>query len=194
VWVIDAGEGEAWRELRHEDQPGWLAIRLRFAPTSDGVAVVGAQIERRDGRALTARDLRLVKLPPNWVLFGESASRWFAPAEGAAPVAATRKGARGKDDDHWRAVYTAWLEAMKAAPRAPVKFMLASNRWPVTDATMRRWIARARERAGELGWDQDEPPQKSTGFPRYDADPPPARPSAAAPDSPGISATDNERP
>lgn len=132
-----------------------LVIRLQFAPTADGVAVVGAQVERRDGRALTARDLRLVKLPPNWVLFGESASRWYAPSEGTAAVTPARKGIRGYDDEHWHAVYEAWLEAMRVAPRAPVKWMLASPRWPVADATMRRWIARARERASELGWDQD---------------------------------------
>jgi len=183
VWIVDAAEGVPWRELRYEGQPGWLAIRLKFAPTAEGVAVVGAQIERRDGRALTARDLRLVKLPPNWVLFGESASRWFAPADGAAPVAAARKGARGKDDTHWRAVYMAWLQAMEAAPRAPVKWMLASGRWPATDATMRRWIARARERAAELGWDQGEPPPKGTEFPRYGEQRPGPDPSQDDPGS-----------
>lgn len=168
VWVIDAGGDTEWRELRYEKQPGWLVIRLRFAPTSDGVAVVGAQVERRDGRALTARDLRLVKLPPNWVLFGESAARWYAPAEGTTPVTAPRKGARGHDDDHWREVWSAWLEAMQVAPRAPVKWLLASGRWPVTDATMRRWIARARECAAELGWDQAARPQEGTHFLRHD--------------------------
>lgn len=182
MWVIDAADGQPWRELRYEGQPGWLAIRLKFAPTADGVAVVGAQIERRDGRALTARDLRLVKLPPNWVLFGESASRWFSPAR-AAPVAAKRKGDRGHDDDHWRRVYTAWLEAMESAPRAPVRWMLASGRWPVTDATMRRWIARARERAAELGWDQGEPPQKGTDFLRQDNKRPGPEPGQGNPGS-----------
>ncbi len=194
VWVIDAAQGAEWRELRYEGQPGWLAIRLRFAPTADGVAVVGAQIERRDGRALTARDLRLVKLPPNWVLFGESASRWYAPAEDTPRVTATRKGAHGKDDSHWRAVHQAWLEAMQAAPRAPVKFMLASGRWPVTDATMRRWIARARERAGALGWPATAQPQEGEGFQGYGDSSPAAQPSPAGPGSPGIFAIDDERP
>ena len=166
VWAVDAADGQTWRELRYERQPGWLAVRLRFAPTSDGVAVAGVQVDRLDGRALTARDLRLVKLPPSWVLFGESASRWFAPAEGTAAVAASKKGAHGKGDAHWRSVYTAWRQAMEAAPRSPVKFMLTSGRWSVADATMRRWIARARERAAELGWDEEAEPQKGKGFPR----------------------------
>jgi hypothetical protein len=157
------------------------------------VAVIGAQVERRDGRALTARDLRLVKLPPNWVLFGELASRWFAPAGTAVPVAPAGKGAHGHDDEHWRTVYSAWLRAMESAPPAPVKWMLASGRWPVTDASMRRWIARARERAAELGWDQDEPPQQGTGFQGYGDSSPAAEHPPAAPDSPGISAIADER-
>jgi hypothetical protein len=184
VWVIDAGGSAEWRELRYEGQPGWLVIRLRFAPTADGVAVVGAQIERRDGRALTARDLRLVKLPPNWVLFGESASRWYAPAEGSAAVTPGKKGARGHDDEHWHAVYGAWLEAMQVAPRAPVKWLLAGPRWSVTDATMRRWIARARERAAELGWDQDPQAQEAGGFLRQPDQPPGPEPSPGDLDSP----------
>ena len=144
MWVVDAAEGLTWRELRYHGQPAWLAVRLRLAPTADGVAVTGVQVERRDGRALTARDLRLVKLPPNWVLFAESAARWFPPAEGAATVAASKKGAHGKGDEHWRSVWLAWCQAMEAAPHAPVKYLLATGRWQVADATMRRWIARAR--------------------------------------------------
>jgi hypothetical protein len=178
MWVVDAAEGLTWRELRYEGQPGWLAVRLRLAPTSDGVAVAGVQVERRDGRALTARDLRLVKLPPAWVLFGESAARWFPPAEGTAAVAASKKGAHGKGDDHWRSVWLAWRQAMEAAPHAPVKYLLATGRWQVADATMRRWIARARERAAELGWDQDQPPRKGTYFLRQQDERPAAEPSA----------------
>ena len=192
MWIIDA-EDVPWRELRYEGQPAWLVVRLKFAPTTDGVAVTGTQVERRDGRALTARDLRLVKLPPNWVLFGESASRWFSPADGTAPVAPARKGAHGHDDEHWLSVYKAWLQAMEVAPRAPVKWMLASGRWPVTDPTMRRWIARARQRGTELGWDQDEAPQKGTHFLRQDGEPPAADHPPEGPDSPGISAIANER-
>jgi hypothetical protein len=192
AWMIDAAEGAEWRRLNYPGQPGWLAIRLRLAPTADGVAVVAAQIERRDGRALTARDLRLVKLPPNWVLFGESASRWFAPAEGTAPVAAARKGARGKDDEHWRAVYSVWLQAVQTAPRAPVKWMLASGRWPVTDATMRRWIARARERAAALGWPATLQPQKGTHFLRQGEERPAAMVPGDGADTMGISAIEGD--
>lgn len=192
MWVVDAAEGLAWRELRYEGQPGWLAVRLKFAPTSDGVAVVGAQVERRDGRALTARDLRLVKLPPNWVLFGESAAQWFAPGDAAAPVAATRKGAHGHDDEHWRAVYLAWLRAMESAPRAPAKWLLASGRWPVSNATMRRWITRARERAAELGWDEGQTPQQGGHFLRQGEDSPAVTVPGDGADTMGISAIEGD--
>jgi hypothetical protein len=158
MWLIDAGSGIEWRDYRYPDQPPWLAVSLKLAPTTDGVAVAGVQVHRRDGRAVTARDLRLVKMPPNWVLWGESASRWYEPPEGtpamarpAAPQAG--KGPQRHDDEHWRAVYALWRAAQEEAPRAPVKWMLASRRWPITDATMRRWIARARERASVLSWD-----------------------------------------
>jgi hypothetical protein len=170
VWVIDAAEDTQWRELRHPDQPTWLSVRLRLAPTRDGVAVAGVQVERRDGHAVTARDLRLVKFPPNWVLFGEAASRWYAPDDTAPAIITARKGARGHDDEHWAAVWAAWLRAREVAPRAPVKWLLASGRWPVTDATMRRWVARAQERAAELGWDMQA--QQTHGFLRQDREPP----------------------
>lgn len=172
--MIDAEQSARWRELRYEDQPAWLAIRLRLAPTVDGVAVAGVQVDRRDGRALTARDLRLVHFPPNWVLFGESATRWYsASADDTTAVTSPGKGARAKDDAHWRDVYSAWCQAMQAAPRAPVKWLLASGRWPVTDATMRRWIGRARQRAVELGWGNErELPQIGTQNPRQHEEPP----------------------
>jgi hypothetical protein len=150
AWVIDANENVDWREVSYVGQPAWLAIRVRFAPTADGVAVIGIQIDRRDSHALTARDLRLVRLPPNWVLFGQAAN-WFQPA--GQPVHPNRKGPREQDDTRHRRVYDLWLQAQQAAPHAPVRWML--TQWPyVSDATMRRWIRKARERAAELSWDK----------------------------------------
>jgi len=181
MWSIDAGEDAVWRELVYADQPHWLTVRLRLAPTVDGVAVAGLQVDRNDGHALTARDLRLVKLPPNWLLFGEAAKRWYPAPASERPVQATRKGARGHDDQHWRMVWDAWRQAAMAAPRSPVKFLLRSGRWPVTDATMRRWIARARARAAELGWDTE--PQTVPHFPRYDDQPPAQTTTDEHPDS-----------
>lgn len=184
VWVIDAADGAQWREFRYEGQPAHLAIRLRLAPTADGVAVAGVQVERQDGRALTARDLRLVRFPPNWVLFGEAVTSWYGSGGDTPAVATPRKGARLKDDAHWRDVYTAWQRAMQAAPRAPVKWLLASGRWPVTDATMRRWVTRARDRAAELGWDGDDAlPQIAGQNLRRRGEPPAGTQPAAGPDS-----------
>lgn len=148
VWVVDAGGSEVWREVRYEGQPRHLAVRLRLAPTSDGVAVAGVQVERTDGRAVTARDLRAVKLPPNWVLHGESAARWY-PSEGE-PVTRNRKGPKERGDDRHRMVWGLWCRAQQVAPRAPVRWMLPYL--GVSDATARRWVQQARQRAEDLGW------------------------------------------
>lgn len=148
MWVIDAADGDSpWRQGWDDDQPEELAVHYRFAPTSDGVAVAGIQIERTDGRALTARDLRAVKLPPNWVLFGEAPRRWYG-ADGAE-INRRRKSARDDDRQH-REVWDLWRQAQQVAPRAPVRWMLPQL--GVSDATARRWVKQARERAALRGW------------------------------------------
>jgi len=149
MWVIDAADGAEWRAVdAYPDKPDHLSVRMRFAPTADGVAVAGVQVERTDGRALTARDLRLVKLPPNWVLFGETAVRWYQP--GGADAVRSRKGPKDDGDAKHRRVWDLYQEALDVAPRAPVRWMLPQL--GVSDATARRWIGRARQRAAELGW------------------------------------------
>jgi hypothetical protein len=149
MWIVDAAAGAGWREVTaYPGKPDHLSVRMRFAPTEDGVAVAGIQVERTDGRALTARDLREVKLPPNWVLFGETAVRWFQPD---SPQAARgRRGPRGDDAGRDRMVWDLYKQATEVAPRAPVRWMLPQL--GVSDATARRWISRARQRADELGW------------------------------------------
>jgi hypothetical protein len=149
MWLVDAAEGATWRLIEHyPGKPPNLSIRMRFAPTGDGVAVAGVQVERTDGRALTARDLRLVKLPPNWVLFGEAAIRWYQP-KGEAAVR-SRKGPKGDDLARDRMVWDLYQRAIQVAPRAPVHWMLPQLN--VSDATARRWVRRARQRGAELGW------------------------------------------
>jgi hypothetical protein len=125
--------------------PAGLVLRIRVAPTEDGFAVAGVLVERDDGRAVTARDLRRVKLPPAWTLASQ-------PLPESAAVRPAKPGPHGLGDDHWRAVLELRARAEGVAPRAPVRWMRAQ--WPgePSDATMRRWIARARERAAELGW------------------------------------------
>jgi hypothetical protein len=148
VWVIDAGDSTAWRQADYPGRPPGLSVRMRFAPTGDGVAVAGLQVERTDGRALTARDLRMVKFPPNWVLFGESAVRWFQP--GGDPAVRSRRGPAGNDEERDRRVWDLYCQARNAARRAPVRWMLPQL--GVSDATARRWVKRAVARAAELGW------------------------------------------
>lgn len=143
-WVIDAGDAE-WREARWDGQPPCLKLLLRLAPTSDGVAVAGVQVERRDGRAVSARDLRDVRLPPSWVLLGESAARWY-PTEQPS-VARSRWDSREGLDDRHRMVWDLWLQAQEVAPRTPVRWMLPQL--GKSDATVRRWVKAAREWAAE---------------------------------------------
>ena len=187
-WVVDAADDGPWRVIDYKGQPPWLSVRMRFAPTADGVAVAGIQVERTDGRAVTAADLRAVKLPPHWVLFGEAARRWYKPVGG--PVRQSRSGRQPAGDERHRAIWNLWLQAREAAPRAPVRWML--RQLPVSDATARRWVRQARERAAELGW--PEVPQQAPHFPRYGDERPAAEDSPAGPGSPGISAIDDERP
>lgn len=149
MWVIDAAKGDSpWREAWHDDQPDELSIRFRFARTDDGVAVAGIQVDRTDGRALTARDLRAVKLPPNWVLFGETPRRWY----GAEGDEITRRQKSSRDDERrHRAVWDLWIQAQVVAPRAPIKWMLPQL-GGISYATARRWIAQAKECAELHGW------------------------------------------
>lgn len=157
VWIVDVAGDSPWREVTHyEGKPEALAIRMRFAPTAEGVAVAGVQIERTDGHALTARDLRAVRLPPNWLLWGESAQRWYQ-SDGEA-ITRSRKGPKDRGDDKHRMVWDLWCQAQEVAPRAPVRWMLAQDQIDVSDATVRRWIKRAKERAAALGWPPPVPP------------------------------------
>ena len=153
AWVIDAAEGATWRQVNdYLGKPPHLAIRVRFAQGDEGVGVAGIQVERTDGRVLTARDLRQVRLPPGWVLSGETAIRWYQP--GAETAVRGRRGPKSADDEKHREVWDLYLEAMRTRPDAPVRWMFP--RLKVSDATARRWLKRARERADQLGWPQPD--------------------------------------
>jgi hypothetical protein len=141
VWD-DAPPG--WARYMHLDMPPYLQVMVRTALTADGVAAEAVLVERTDGRTLSARDLREVKLPQPWML---ARGRELAGPGAAPSVAAVPSGARGKGDEHWRAVLRLLAEAERVAPRTPVRWM--REQWPehVSDATMRRWVKKARERA-----------------------------------------------
>jgi hypothetical protein len=147
VWTLTPPD---WATVRHPDMPEGLHLRVKVAHTEDGFAVVAVLVEREDGRAITARDLRRVKLPPAWSLASN-----LGRLPGSPVITAARPGARGKSDDHWRAVFDLWARAQRVAPRAPVRWM--REQWPdVSDATMRRWVKRARSRAEINGWKEDQ--------------------------------------
>jgi hypothetical protein len=151
VWTLGPPTAD-WADVRHPDMPEGLRLRVRVAHTEVGFAVVAALVEREDDRAITARDLRRVKLPPPWALAADQMRR----QPGSPLVASPRPGPRGKGDDHWRAVFDLWVRAQHVAPRTPVRWM--RTQWPggVSDATMRRWIKRARERAAINGWKEGD--------------------------------------
>src|SRR5579863_1074434 len=75
----------------------YLNVMVRTALTRDGVAAEAVLIERTDGQALTAQDLRKVKLPQPWIL---ARGRELAGQSGEPTVTAARAGARGKGDEH----------------------------------------------------------------------------------------------
>lgn len=159
IWVDDLLPG--WLTYTHPDMPGYLRVRVKVSRTTDmGLAPESVLIERTDRRAVTARDLRSVKLPAAWMLGGGkddiNTHPWEPYPEN--PLAAARQGPRAKGDDHWRAVLRLWARAQRDAPRSPVRWM--REKWPteVSDATMRRWIKKAQERAGtgDRGDDQGE--------------------------------------
>jgi len=151
-WIVAWDQAPpGWATFMHLDMPQNLRVMVRTALTPDGVAVEAALVERTDGRALTAQDLRKVKLPQPWML---ARGREFARPDESATVTVARPGAHGKADDHWRAVLRLLAEAERVAPRTPVRWM--RQQWPynVSDATMRRWVKRARDFARVNGWEE----------------------------------------
>jgi hypothetical protein len=139
-----------WARFMHLDMPDHINVTVRIARTSDGLAPEAVLVERNDGRAVTARDLRSVKLPQPWML--ARGRELMRPDDDSAAIAAASPGRRRKDDAHWRTVYNLWVQAHRNAPHAPVRWM--REEWPdeVSDATMRRWIKRAQERADINQW------------------------------------------
>jgi hypothetical protein len=139
-----------WATFWHREMPPYLRVMVRTGLTPDGVAVEAVTVERTDGRALNARDLRDVRLPQPWML---ARGRELAGPGGAPAVTAARPGARDKGGEHWRAVLRLLAEAERVAPRTPTKWMC--QQWPyrVSDATMRRWVKKARERTANEGED-----------------------------------------
>jgi hypothetical protein len=150
-WVIEWTVAPPdWAGIRHPQIPEDLNLWVRVARTEDGVAVNAALVERADGRALTARDIRKVKLPPAWALASN-----LERQRGFPLISPPRPGPRGHGDDHWRAVFDLWTQAQRVAPRSPVRWMLTRWQPEVSDATMRRWVKQARERARVNGWKED---------------------------------------
>jgi hypothetical protein len=153
-WIVAWNEAPpGWTTFWHRDMPQYLQVMVRVGRTADGLAAEAVLVARNDGRAVTARDLRSVKIPQPWMLARGREFAW--PDHGSPTITAVGPGARSKSDDHWRAVFSLWSRARRTAPRSPIKWMLA-QRPDVSDATMRRWVKRARERAKVNGWEEDD--------------------------------------
>jgi len=138
-------EGD-WREFDYEGKPPGLSVRVELASDGDSVKVGRVWIERTDGRAVTAKNLREVKLPaPTRDLAGGTAA---GTCEG---LARNRRLSRTRDDDRQhRAVWDLWQQALRVAPRAPTQWTM--RHLGVSEATARRWTKQARERAASQGW------------------------------------------
>jgi hypothetical protein len=155
-WYIGWHDGPpGWAVIGPPGSPANMKVSVQVARTADGLGVRSVLIERIDGGALSARDLRAVKLPPAWMLAKNL--RFMSASDDSPLITAVGTGTKRKGDAHWKAVYDHWNEAMRVAPRAPVRWMRET--WPgaPTDATMRRWIKHARVRAEFNGW-RDETP------------------------------------
>lgn len=138
---------------RYASLPPHLAVPMRFGPTADGAAVTGIRIERIDGRAIQARDLRDVRLPPWYVTTGDTAAGGYISGPAVIP---SRRGPRDEGDEKHRRVWDLWCHAQSIAPKAPIRWLLP--RLHVSDATARRWVRKALDRAAELGWEARKSP------------------------------------
>lgn len=143
-----------WVYSRRRLEP--LRTNLRLQRTKDGgVACVGIWLERTDGQAVTARDLRT---PVGALLERIGGLAPWLHGTTPQPVRPARPGPKGHPDDHWRNVLDLWQRAQVHARRSPVSWM--RQQWqgvPVSDATMRRW----RDRALEWQQQQKNPTRRS---------------------------------
>ncbi len=168
IWIDNLLPG--WITYTHPDMPGYLRVRVKVSRTTDmGMAPEAVLVERTDRHAVTARDLRAVKLPAPWMLPGADEDNinthpWEPYPQN--PLSVGRQGRRGKDEDHWQAVLALWARAQRDAPRSPVRWM--REKWPadVSDATMRRWIKKAQQRAA--GDREDDPGTTEQGDDHYE--------------------------
>lgn len=137
--------GESW--IAYTDLSGADRVRLRVvaraARTQDGVAVDALMIYRDDGRALAVRDLRRVKFPMQQTLWNFLAAS--PGGEERRPVSPPRPGSPGHPIEHWRQVYKLWEQAQVEAPRSPIKWIREQYTPRKPDATVRRWVKRARQ-------------------------------------------------
>lgn len=102
----------------------------------------------RNGQELSARSLRELQLRP---LLGQLGQLIRFNAE-EAPLRPARPGPAGHGKAHWRRVWKLYQQAQRAGVRSHIKWMRDEWSPPVPDATMRRWVQRARQmhEAGEL--------------------------------------------
>jgi hypothetical protein len=140
IWALLNNIDDEWLELSRSDLPGTI-VRVRIAPTVDGVACVGIHLER-EGRALAARDLRKIKLRPLIEGYLAGHADLLRTAGITTPVLPARPGRRGYDDDFWADVHQRYLRNRQLHPHRFVQAM--REEWPLderpSDAAMRRWV------------------------------------------------------
>lgn len=136
-------------------------VHLRTSRSEDGRLICTALVITPGEQEITARSLREIPLSQLLSRRGgrsansESLGLSFAAAfmEALSPEfegALARPGPQGHPREHFEGVAAAYREALIQSPRAPVQWLLDTETLHGSEATVRRWIRRARD-MGLLG-------------------------------------------
>jgi hypothetical protein len=157
-WVIDGWlESDAW--ARTSRQKLWLEatrtndpdllVRLgleKSAKRGGPLILTGVFVER-EGREVSARDLRQLQLRP---LIAQLSG--FMRIESPTVAKPARPGPAGHGRAHWKRVWKLYEQARASGSRSYIQWMRDQWATTVPDATMRRWVKTAKEmhERGEL--------------------------------------------
>lgn len=156
-----------WLRATHQDDPS-LSVLLRLTATAAGESATTALLFLRDGKAVSARDLRALPIAP-LMEYGKQLAPWFETAP-EVRVRPARPGPKGHPPEHWLAVWELYQQAKAAGVRNHIQWMRAKWDDPVPDATMRRWKDRAEALYGSKTTAADAPwdPQHDQAWQRFD--------------------------
>lgn len=137
-------DDELWLRLEYDGLPGAL-ISVRLQPSREGLTCSAVLVER-DGRQLTSRDLRALRLGPIVEWARTTAYRSYVESFVHERARTARPGRPGYGEEHWTAVRERYAFWSKHDPQRVIKRMREEypERERPSDATMRRWVQRVR--------------------------------------------------